>query len=253
MAYEGTRFAGWQLQAFRLKSRPVTVQGELERVFATMIGERIPVIGAGRTDAGVHAEAQVCHVDIPEAFAGVNWLRALNAQLPPDIRVLAVEPVPATFHARKSALVKEYAYSLWMHETRPLPRVQSFIWGVSQLDVQAMQVAAGYLTGQHDFASFQNSGTPGRNTVRTIFSITARAGTVGPLAVPADWPVLTWCVEGEGFLKQMVRNIMGLLVWVGQHKLSAEAIPHILAAKDRSSLPSPSAPAKGLTLLNIRY
>ncbi len=253
VAYEGTRFAGWQLQAMRSGECPLTVQGELERAAAAITCERVVVYGSGRTDSGVHAEAQVCHMDVPEDKAGLDWARALNSLLPPDIRVRSADLAPADFHARFSATGKCYAYSLWMGAQRPLPRAQAFTWHTPELDLQRMQAAAAYLVGHHDFASFQNTGTPQDSTVRTLFSVQPKGGFLGPLQCPEDWPVLTWVFEGNGFLKQMVRNLVGLLVWTGQGKLDPAIVSDILAAKDRKALPSPSAPAQGLTLMRVYY
>ena len=253
LTYEGTRYSGWQMQAFTTKDRPITIQGELERALETIIGQRVVVYGAGRTDSGVHAEAQVCHIDLPEDKMRIDWQRALNVLLPYDIRVLSVEEAAPEFHARKSALRKRYAYTLWMGRDRAVPRLQAFVWSTPTLDLDRMRVACDQLTGCHDFASFQNSGTPIASTIRTLFSFTVSPNLAGRLICPPEWPVATFIVEGDGFLKQMVRNLMGLLVWVGQGKLQPESIPAMIAAKDRRALPSPSAPAQGLTLLEVIY
>ena len=253
VAYEGTRYAGWQLQAFRTKERPPTIQGELEGAIESIIGWRVPVNGAGRTDAGVHAEGQVCHADIPEDKRHVDWLRALNVKLPPDIRVLEAQWVAPEFHARKSAVSKLYAYSLWMHRNRAFPRVRAFVWSTPVLNLDSMLAAAALLTGRQNFASFQNSGDGRTDTVRALSSIRCQDTVIAALSCPPDWPVVTFFFEGDGFLKQMVRNLMGLLVWVGQGKIAVPDIPDILAAKDRRALPSPSAPAQGLTLMRVFY
>ena len=253
VAYEGTRYAGWQLQAFKNLERPATVQGEIERILEGMMGRRVPVFGAGRTDAGVHAEGQVCHVDLPEDKWAIDWRRALNRQLPPDIRIVEAQWVSPDFHARKSALRKRYAYSLWMSRHRALPRVQAFVWSVTSLDLERMLEAASLLAGRQDFASFQNQGTAQAHTVRTLFSITCRRGWLAGLSCPPDWPLATFVFEGDGFLKQMVRNLMGLLVWVGQGRVDPLAVTALIAAKDRTLLPSFTAPAQGLTLLEVLY
>lgn len=254
VAYEGTRYAGWQLQAGAPdRNRPPTIQGELERVFHRVAGERLVVHGSGRTDAGVHAEAQICHVDMPEHLSRVHWLRALNSKLPPDIRVLACDDAPDTFHARKSAKGKRYAYTLWAGPGCAVPRISAFAWSLPVLDLERIAAAIPYLIGEHDFASFQNTGTRLANTTRRIFSITCKPGEAANLICPASWPVVSYVFEGNGFLKQMVRNLMGLLVWIGQGRLEPEDIPAILAARERCALPSPTAPACGLTLLEVVY
>lgn len=253
VAYEGTRYAGWQLQAFTSRERPLTVQGEIERVLAGMTGRRVPLFGAGRTDAGVHAEGQVCHADLPEETRKIDWQRALNRQLPFDIRVTGAEWVSSDFHARKSALGKTYAYSLWMDRNGALPRVRPFVWSVMPLDLERMTEAAALLAGRRDFASFQNRGTARTHTVRTLSSITCRRAWLAGLSCPPDWPLVSFVFEGDGFLKQMVRNLMGLLVWVGRGKIDPSDAAGLAAAADRRALPSPTAPAQGLTLLNVMY
>lgn len=253
VAYEGTRYAGWQLQAFKAQERPPTIQGELERILERMFGRRIPLFGAGRTDAGVHAEGQVCHVDLPDHLSHLDWRQVLNRQLPYDIRIREAQWVAPDFHARKHAVRKQYAYSLWMHPDRALPRVHSFVWSTPALDLDRMLAAASLLTGQRDFASFQNTGTAQPNTVRTLFSITCHRSWLAGLRCPPEWPIVSFVFEGDGFLKQMVRNLMGLLVWAGQNKISQPGIAAVVEAKDRTALPSPTAPPQGLTLLEVRY
>lgn len=253
LAYEGTRYAGWQMQWRTKGPSPATIQGELERVFAHIAGERIVVHGAGRTDSGVHAEAQVCHADIPERCCAVSWLKALNGHLPYDIRVLDASYVAENFHSRKDATKKTYAYTVWSAPLRAVPRIERFVWSTPLLDKEKMEEAAGYIVGTKDFAVFQNSGTELESTVRTVLSITPCVGVAGTVHCPADWPVVTWLVEGDGFLRQMVRNIMGLLVWVGTGKIAPSTVPALIAAKERKKMPSPSAPAQGLTLLKVWY
>ena len=253
LAYQGTRYAGWQLQARRDGSCPQTVQGMIERCVATIVGTRIPVHGAGRTDSGVHAEGQVCHLDLPPDSPRVDWQQALNVQLPHDIRIIEAVWTDEQFHARRSALKKRYAYSLWMHRSRALPRIAPFVWSTPALDPQRMLPALPHLIGRHDFASFQNSGAKRAATVRTLHAIRLAHGTVANIRCPDDWPVLSIIFEGDGFLKQMVRNLTGLLVWIAQGKVPAEAVPDILNARQRRALPSPSAPAQGLTLMEVVY
>lgn len=253
LAYDGAGYEGWQVQICAHRPSPPTVQGVLEGIISGMIGAPAKVHGAGRTDSGVHADAQVCHVDVPEAALRIDWLRALNRQLPPDIRMLDVRRAPDGFHARKSACYKSYSYSLWSSGDKPLPRVRRYCWHTPPLDHSLMEAAARRLVGAHDFASLQNSGTPLASTVRTLHGIVPRPGFLGACQCPAAWPLVTWEITGNGFLKQMVRNIMGLLVWAGQGKIAADAVPGILAARERRALASPSAPAAGLTLTRVGY
>lgn len=250
LAYTGTAYAGWQIQAEGLGR--TTIQEELEAALASLIGRRVRVHAAGRTDAGVHAEGQVAHVDVPPR-TDMDWQRALNAKLPADIRVAACRAVPAGFHARHSATGKLYAYTLFTGAGNTPPRLEPYAWATPPLDLDAMRETAALLAGRHDFASFQNAGTPVADTVRTLWSVTPERGVAGPFRCPEDWPVTTWFFHGEGFLKQMVRNLMGLLVWVGRGKTAPEQAAAMLAAKDRRAVPSPTAPAKGLTLMYVIY
>jgi tRNA pseudouridine38-40 synthase len=259
LAYEGTSYAGWQTQT-RMNEEsppaafsPPTIQGVLESRMAELLGRRFPLHGAGRTDAGVHAEGQVCHVDLPCSAHRIDWRQALNSGLPPDIRVLRAEWVSLSFHARKSARAKRYAYSIWAHRQKALPRIRAFVWSTSPLDPALLLPAIPLLQGRRDFASFRNSGTRMDDTVRTLGRISCLPGRVASLTCPADWPVFTLVFEGDGFLKQMVRNLAGLLAWIGQGKIPASDIPGFLAAGDRRALPSPSAPAGGLSLLEVLY
>lgn len=253
VAYEGTRYEGWQMQAARKGGRPRTIQGELERAVGAVIGRRAAIHGAGRTDGGVHAEAQVCHVDVPAEGAAVDWMRAVNVQLDADIRVLAAEWADDRFHARKSAVGKRYAYTLWQGRHKAPPRLQAFVWSCPELDWDRIAPVIPRLVGERDFASFQNGGAKLTHTVRSLRTIEVLPGRAASLVCPPDWPVVTVLFEGNGFLKQMVRNLMGLLVWAGQGKIAAPDVPAILAAVSRGALPSPSAPARGLTLLEVLY
>ena len=249
LAYTGTAYAGWQIQAeSQAKS---TIQKELETVLGEIAGSPVRVHGAGRTDSGVHAEGQVAHADLPDK--PVDWLRACNAKLPRDIRVLEAASVPASFHARHSATGKLYGYTLYSGNIPVPPRLEPFVWGTPALDRAAMEAAAAFLTGRRDFASFQNAGTPIDDTVRELWSIRCEPGLAGPFTCPPNWPVCTWFFHGSGFLKQMVRNLMGLLVSVGMGKSAPGDVAACLAAADRRALPSPTAPAKGLSLVHVEY
>jgi tRNA pseudouridine38-40 synthase len=252
VAFEGTAYAGWQIQCGGATPAP-SIQGNLEAAFARIGGRPVRVHGAGRTDAGVHAEGQVCHADVEDAKMPPDWRKALNACLPPDIRVLSCIPVEAAFHARKSAKGKRYAYSIWTSRDKPVPRIRNFVAQAPPLDVDRLRSALPYITGRHDFAAFQNSGANTRNTVRELYSVQCRKGELACLRCPEDWPVLNIVFEGNGFLKQMVRNLGGMLLHVGAGKMAPEDIPGIMAARDRRALPSPCAPARGLSLLEVLY
>ncbi len=251
LAYDGTNYEGWQIQCCKHRKEPATIQGVLSEIISKMTGTLCRVHGAGRTDAGVHALGQVCHVDVPAKAAQKNWLLALNRQTPPDIKILDVAMVDKTFHAQKNALYKVYAYQIWTEEYKPFPTLQRFCWHCPGIDVTLMENATKYLVGTHDFASLQNAGTKIQSTIRTIYDI--KTILASPTANPTQSPSLTITFTGDGFLKQMVRNLVGLLAWIGQGKISAKDILLILEQKKRAALQSPSAPANGLTLQSISY
>jgi tRNA pseudouridine38-40 synthase len=221
------------------------VQGELERALAKVCGRFVRVFGAGRTDAGVHAEAQVAHCDVP-ALCAINWQAALNVKLPPDIRVLHVREIADTFHACFDARKKTYRYDLWLSRQVAPPRLAPFVWACGPLNLSRLDAALPLLVGRHDFKSFQNRGAETGDTTRTLLLLKT--------AHPADFgeDMLGLYVEADGFLKQMARNITGLLVAVGQGRFDASRIPALLAARDRAQGP-PTAPARGLTLVRVDY
>ncbi|WP_243438142.1 tRNA pseudouridine(38-40) synthase TruA [Fundidesulfovibrio soli] len=241
LAYQGTEFAGWQLQP---EGQGRSVQGCLEQALEQLCGQFVRVHGASRTDSGVHALGQHAHADIPADRAHLPFRRALNALLPRDVSVLGVERVPADFHCRIHSVRKFYAYTLWHEAEFILPQRRPFVWRVGRLDTRAMLEAASLLIGTHDFAGFQNTGTPVRDTVRTVESIAPHPGQTPQETV--------WRVTGPGFLKQMVRNIMGCLVEVGRGKANADFVRSLLVEKDRSLAPA-TAPAKGLCLEGMEF
>jgi len=243
LAYVGTAYSGWQIQ--EKPSPPPTIQGELERALAALCGRPVRVFGAGRTDAGVHAEGQVAHCDVP-ALRAINWQAALNVKLPPDIRILDVRESAAGFHACFDARKKTYRYDLWLSRQTAPPRLHPFVWACGPLNLSRLEAALPLLTGRHDFRSFQNRGSEVRDAVRTLLSLRT--------ALPAehDGAVLSLYVEADGFLKQMARNITGLLVAVGRDNFDPAGIPALLAARERARAPS-TAPAHGLTLVRVDY
>lgn len=246
LAYVGTRYCGWQIQD--KPSPPPTIQGALEAILRRVTGTLIRVHGAGRTDSGVHADAQVAHLDIPEDKAHLDWQRIFNTNLPGDISVLEVQPVPDAFHARFDAVDKTYTYQFWMNRRYMPPRLHPFAWDCGPLDINRMHAALPHLLGQHDFRSLQNSGTPIEDTVRTITHMELNPG----LALCPGPEALALRVTADGFLKQMVRNIAGLLVAVGRNKFAPEDIPALLLTTQREAAPA-TAPACGLTLTHITY
>jgi tRNA pseudouridine38-40 synthase len=239
LAYEGTDFSGWQIQ---LRDR--TVQGELEKCLETIAGKPVRVHGSGRTDAGVHALGQVVHFDCADDRRNIPWQRALNSLLPRDVRVVDWGVVPDDFHARYGAVSKTYEYVLWHNQEFFLPQRRRFAWDCGPVEFTLMEEAAALFIGEHDFAAFQNVGTPVSSTIRTITEISRHPGLAEHESV--------WRFSANGFLKQMVRNLMGCLVNCGRGKICFEEVRIILENGDRSAAPA-TAPPQGLTLMNVEY
>jgi pseudouridylate synthase I len=245
IAYQGTNFNGWQTQAIRPGSpEQPTIQTHLMCAVERITGARVHVHGAGRTDSGVHALAQVAHMDVPELGTSVDWVRGLNRSLPSSIRVVRAEPVPDDFHAQHSATGKTYCYALWLDRRCTPPFIQPFVWNCGPVDGDAMERAARLLPGRHDFASLRNAGTDVESTIRTV--------TMARREPDPSERLRLWRFEGDGFLKQMVRNMMGLLVQVGRGKVEPGDVPDILAGKSRAH-GGVTAPACGLCLYHVRY
>ncbi len=249
LRYDGTAYHGWQEQP-----NAVSIQATIAQILSRIEGRPVPLHGAGRTDAGVHALAQTAHFDSRRQMPPATWLRALNAQLPDDIAVVGAEAVPADFHARFSAGEKHYRYRILNHSVRCPFRHRISWFHPARLDLAAMQQAATHLIGEHDFSSFRASGCGAKTAVRTITSITIRrAGggdTDGGGEVHAD--ELHIDVRGSGFLKQMVRNLVGSLVAVGRGQQSPDWLLWVRQQQDRTAA-AETAPARGLTLVSITY
>ena len=243
LAYDGTDFAGWQAQA---EGRGRTVQGTLEDALARLTGgERVAVAGAGRTDAGVHALGQVASFALASAWDPVELLRALNAVLPEDVRALDASSCDEQFHARRSATSKLYRYTL---DTGPvqLPTRRRFAGHVPwALDPDAVQAAAALFVGGHDFASLASAGGSVKTTVRTVTRSEVRR---------EDGRASTWIyeVEASGFLRKMVRSMVGAIVEAGRGAWTVEGLAAALEARDRRPWPAPAA-ARGLTLVRVSY
>ncbi len=239
ISFDGSRYAGWQRQ-----SGVETVQEHMERALGAVYGQRVPVEGSGRTDAGVHAIAMAAHADLPRELATGSVVMALNANLPDDIAVRSVRGVPDDFHARFHARGKCYVYRIAVSRTRPAIARDYYHWVRRPLDLGRMREGAAHLVGRHDFASFATN--PGyerrRGTVRTIHHLHL---------VQRPWG-LDLAVQGDGFLYNMVRAIAGTLVDVGGGRLAPLDVKRILEARDRSEA-GPTAPAAGLYLLRVLY
>lgn len=235
--YDGTNYAGWQRQLNAL-----SVQEVLERAFEAASGEPVRIHGAGRTDAGVHALAQVAHMDTQSAIPSDKICFAMNMHLPPDIRVKSSEKTRDDFHARFNAKGKHYRYTLVnaVHAPAILRHTAAHVRG--DLDVEAMRDAAEYVLGTHDFASFCASGSEVTDTVRTVTS----------LDITEEDPVLRIDIKGTGFLYHMVRIIAGTLIEIGQHKRTPASMRDIIESKDRKKA-GVTAPAKGLILVSVMY
>jgi tRNA pseudouridine38-40 synthase len=240
LAYDGTEFLGWQLQ--RAETRR-TVQGVLEDALARLAGgRRVVVAGAGRTDAGVHALGQVASFDLPRELAPAELQGALNGLLPADVRVVSAALAPPGFHARKSAVSKQYRYVLDCGGV-PLPQRRRFAGWVSRpLEEASVQAAAALFIGRHDFASLASTGGSAKTTVRTV----TRS------EVTFDDHGLTYEVEADGFLRKMVRSMVGGLIDVGRGACAPGDLAAALEARDRRAWPAP-APPSGLTLVRVDY
>jgi len=238
LAYDGTDFVGWQRQA-----AGVSIQGLLEEALRELDGRDVTVTGAGRTDAGVHALGQVASFSIERPLAADAVVRALNARLPDAVRVLSAEDVPASFHARFDARTKTYRYRIW-NAAVANPFERRFAWHVpSTLDLGAMQDAARMLEGVHDFAAFQASGSETKTTEREI--------VVSAISNPQS-AMIEYEIQGTGFLRHMVRAIVGSLVEIGRGRHSAQWMGDVLASRDRRRA-GPTAPAEGLFLVSVTY
>jgi tRNA pseudouridine38-40 synthase len=239
VAYDGTDFHGWQVQPGLL-----TIQGILEEIISGMEGRHVPVAGSGRTDAGVHAYAQVAAVSLENRIPADNFRRAVNRLLPPTIRIKNVAEMPEDFHPRFDARRKTYEYRIFREEVLS-PFEQRFVTHHPYpLNEEAMMAAAPLLEGEHDFASFASADAKEvpASKVRCIFS--SRVTRSGAL--------LTYRVTGSGFLKHMVRNIVGVLVEAGKGNLTNNDVRARLRPEN-GILPGPSMPACGLFLVSVEY
>ena len=240
LQYDGTRYRGWQKQG----NTAQTIQGKLESVLEKMTGEPVEVHGSGRTDAGVHALAQVANVKIKQdkAWTADTLQDYLNRYLPEDIAVLSVEPAEARFHSRLSAVEKTYCYKIETARVRNVFNRKYTSHLPEKLDIEAMRTAACQLIGTHDFTSFCGNKHMKKSAVRTINAIQIeQMGTQ-----------LHITVTGNGFLQNMVRILVGTLVEVGEHKRSSMEMEQILAAKDRQCA-GRMMPPEGLYLVEVRY
>ena len=235
VAYDGTNYVGWQVQP-----NGVSIEEILNRELSRMLKEKITVIGASRTDSGVHALGNICVFDTESRIPGDKFRFAINESLPPDIVVQESEEVPLDYHPRKVRSIKTYEYRI-LNRVLPDPtqRLNSYFF-YYPLDVEKMKEAAKVVVGEHDFKSFCNIRASVKTTVRTIYSLT----------IDKTGDMITLRVVGNGFLYNMVRIIVGTLVKIGCGLWPLEKMQEALLACDRSAA-GPTAPAKGLTLISI--
>lgn len=247
VAYDGTNYCGWQVQP-----NGITIEEVLNLALSRLLGEPIRIIGASRTDSGVHALGNVAVFDADTRIPPERISYALNQHLPKDIVIVRSDEVPAGWHPRYCDCVKTYEYHIF-HAKVPDPSRRLYTYFVSYpLDLEAMRRAAGYLTGEHDFASFCNIRTNVEDTVRTIYSLEileqAAHGTPGVW----DADEITIRIRGNGFLYNMVRIIVGTLLRVGRGFYTPKQVREILEAKDRQAA-GVTAPPQGLVLAGIEY
>ena len=236
--YDGTDYLGWQVQA-----RGLTIQGILEEKLALLTGEKVHLIGSGRTDSGAHALGQVANFKTKSPMEILRLQKALNSLLPSDIAIRKVEEIDETFNARRSARSKIYEYRVLNREIRSVFH-REYAWHIPQrLDLGEMEEASRVLIGEHDFSSFRSVGTPTKTAVRKVLRAEWKRDREG---------FFKFEIEATGFLKQMVRAIVGSLVEVGRGKVSAEQFRKVLESKERSKA-GPTAPARGLFLKEVKY
>lgn len=237
VAYEGTKYCGWQSQP-----NQITVEEVINRELSNLLGEPIQVIGASRTDSGVHAMGNVAVFDTETRIPAEKICYALNRSLPEDIVIQSSREVPADFHPRHCDSYKTYEYKIWNADfIQPFNRKYThFVY--RNLDIEAMQTAAKDFLGTHCFTSFCSIHTQVQDHVRTIYS----------LEVLKDGHLVTIRIRGNGFLYNMVRIIAGTLIKIGMHEIPATCIPSILEAENREAA-GPTAPAQGLMLVGIEY
>jgi tRNA pseudouridine38-40 synthase len=236
LQYLGTRYAGWQAQA-----NATGVQQVVEGALETIYGSPIRIEGASRTDSGVHAEMQKAHADVPFEIAARGLRRGLNDLLPDDIRITGIETVADDFQCRHRAKLKTYVYRIWNAEVADVFRMETHAHVAQSLDAALMHDVAQALDGEHDFRAFTVAAPEVSSTIRTIDSI----------AVVRDGPLVSMTVTADGFLRYMVRRIAGSLIEIGRGKLEPDALQRSLEPSFESA--RWTAPAKGLTLIEIRY
>jgi tRNA pseudouridine38-40 synthase len=238
LEYDGTRYHGWQRQA-----DAATIQQTLEEALERLTGEKVALIGSGRTDAGVHALGQVANFRLTSTIPLKAFHDGLNSMLPKDIAVLAATEAPPEFHARKSALSKTYEYRILNRGNRS-PLHHHYAWWIApHLDLETLAAAAAFLPGEHDFTAFRASGSDNKNPVRRVLAAAWRDE-------PGGW--LSFTITATGFLRGMVRSLVGTMVEAGRGKAPSTLLAELLTSGARH-LAGPTAPPQGLYLVEVFY
>ena len=236
--YDGTAYHGWQRQR-----TDRTIQGEIEKALATMTGKSVSLAGSGRTDAGVHALGQTASFGSDAGLGPDIYLKGLNSLLPDDILIRACESADPSFHARYNARSKMYQYRI-LNRDLPSVMLRQYIWHIRRpLNIEDMQKAATCFVGEHDFKAFEGTGSPRTSTVRHVIQAGIRRTQDGQILFD---------IEADGFLRYMVRNMVGTLVDVGRGRIQGDEVGGILLSKDRSRAGA-TAPARGLFLMKVNY
>ena len=237
ISYDGTRYRGWQ----RLSGAENTIQGKIEQVLTRVLDEEIEISGSGRTDAGAHARGQVANFHCKSTMPCDEILSQLRRYLPEDIGIESCQEAAPLFHARLNCKTKTYCYRLW-NSSKPCIFQRRYVYVVEEaLDVPAMEQAARFLLGEHDFSAFCAKRNSKKSTVRRIDS----------LAIEREGEELVFLITGNGFLYNMVRIIVGTLIEVGLHKRTADSIPALFGAKREEA--GYLVPAQGLCLMEVTY
>lgn len=240
ISYDGGAYAGWQKQR---ESKKPTVQGTLEGLLTRIFSEPVKVVGSSRTDAGVHALNYVAHFKAPKPLANYKLMRSLNAMAPDSLVIKGIWEAPEDFHALASATGKTYRYLIHNHKIRSPLRHHHTAWISEPLDLEYLNKASHFLTGTHDFKSFQSAGSDVKTTVREIRAAAWRRTHPN---------LVEFSIQGTGFLKQMVRNIVGTALDLHRAGEPAEMMKEILEAKDRRKALT-TAPPQGLYLMKVHY
>ncbi|MBI5098261.1 MAG: tRNA pseudouridine(38-40) synthase TruA [Nitrospirae bacterium] len=248
LQYDGTNYSGWQVQ-----KNGTTVQGCLEEAVYIITGERSRITGAARTDAGVHALQQVAAFSTESLLEPQVFLKALNGNLPRDIRVINADECENDFHPRYDAKNKTYSYIIFKTGVYAV-FLERYSWSIPyKLNCNSMREAAGYLVGEHDFSCFRASGCSSKHPVRTIYDIQIdELPSIEFIGFQFSVPVIKISIQANAFLRHMVRNIVGTLVEIGRDKYPSEKMKEILELKDRR-IAGKTAPAQGLFLEKVEY